>query len=266
MEKVTEAQYNMSQTTLTAASASTAAPATKITQPNVEARRLSPDDVRSVAPALERYTQERLYGEVWNRPGLSKRDRSLVTVGAMIARGESGALTYYFGQALDNGVEPREISETITHLAYYTGWGNAFAAVGPARDVFTRGGIGPEKLPSASPALIPLNETAEAQRAANVEKQFGAIAPGVVQYTTDHLFRDLWLRPDLAPRDRSLVTVAALIASGQPEQVTYHLNRAMDNGLTKPQASEMLTQLAFYAGWPRVFSAMPVVKEVFEKR
>jgi 4-carboxymuconolactone decarboxylase len=266
MEKVTEAQYNMSQTTPTAARPTTSAAATKITQPNVEGRRLSPDDVRSVAPALERYTQERLYGEVWNRPGLSKRDRSLVTVAAMIARGESGALTYYFGQALDNGVEPREISETITHLAYYTGWGNAFAAVGPARDVFTRRGIGPEKLPSASPALVSLSETAEAQRAANVEKQFGAVAPGVVQYTTDHLFRDLWLRPDLAPRDRSLVTVAALVASGQPEQVTYHLNRAMDNGLTKPQASEMLTQLAFYAGWPRVFSAMPVVKEVFEKR
>ena len=266
MEKVTEAQYNMSQTTPTAARPTTSAPATKITQPNVEGRRLSPDDVRSVAPALERYTQERLYGEVWNRPGLSKRDRSLVTVAAMIARGESGALTYYFGQALDNGVEPREISETIAHLAYYTGWGNAFAAVGPARDVFTRRGIGPEKLPSASPALLSLNETAEAQRAANVEKQFGAVAPGVIQYTTDHLFRDLWLRPDLAPRDRSLVTVAALVASGQPEQVTYHLNRAMDNGLTKPQASEMLTQLAFYAGWPRVFSALPVVKEVFEKR
>jgi 4-carboxymuconolactone decarboxylase len=266
MEKVTEAQYNMSQKQPTAASSTAAGPATTITQPDVGARRLSPDDVRSVAPALERYTQERLYGEVWNRPGLSKRDRSLVTVAAMIARGESGALTYYFGQALDNGVEPREVSETITHLAYYTGWGNAFAAIAPARDVFTRRGIGPGQLPSASPVLLPLNETAEAQRAGNVDKQFGAIAPGVVQYTTDHLFRELWLRPDLAPRDRSLITVSALIASGQPEQVTYHLNRALDSGLTQPQASEMLTQLAFYAGWPRVFSAMPVVKEVFEKR
>jgi 4-carboxymuconolactone decarboxylase len=91
------------------------------------------------------------------------------------------------------------------------------------------------------------------------------VAPGVVEYTTE-MFNDLWLRLDLAPRDRSLVTVSALIASNQPAQITYHLNRAMDAGLTKEQAAEVLTQLAFYAGWPNVFSALPVVKQVFESR
>ena len=70
----------------------------------------------------------------------------------------------------------------------------------------------------------------------------------------------------LAPRDRSLVTVSALIANGQAAQISYHLNRAMDNGLTQTEASEALTQLAFYAGWPNIFSALPVVKDVFEKR
>ena len=87
-----------------------------------------------------------------------------------------------------------------------------------------------------------------------------------MEYTTHVLFRDLWLRPDLAPRDRSLVTVSALIASGQVAQMPYHLNRAMDRGLTQAQAAEVLTHLAFYAGWPNVFSALPVSKEVFEKR
>src|SRR5207245_6380933 len=82
----------------------------------------------------------------------------------------------------------------------------------------------------------------------------------------DVLFRDLWLRPGLAPRDRSLVTVSALIASAQVAQITYHLNRAMDNGLTRKQAGEVVTHLAFYAGWPNAFSALPVVKDVFEKR
>jgi 4-carboxymuconolactone decarboxylase len=80
------------------------------------------------------------------------------------------------------------------------------------------------------------------------------------------LFHDLWRRPALAPRDRSLVTVSALIASGQVAQITFHLNRAMDNGLTKAQASEVLTHLLFYAGWPNVMSAVPVAKDVFEKR
>ena len=91
-----------------------------------------------------------------------------------------------------------------------------------------------------------LNETAEARRAASVEQNVGPVAPGIVQYTAEVLFHDLWLRPDLAPRDRSLVTVSALIAAGQVEQIPYHLNRAMDNGLTQAQAAEVLTHLAFY--------------------
>ena len=82
-----------------------------------------------------------------------------------------------------------------------------------------------------------------------------------MRYTTDVLFRDLWLRPGLAPRDRSLVTVSALVAAGQVAQIPYHLNRAMDSGLTKAQASEVLTQLAFYAGWPNALSALPVAKD-----
>ena len=98
---------------------------------------------------------------------------------------------------------------------------------------------------------------------------YGIAAGKIVTFrklATDLLFRDLWLRPALAPRDRSLVTVSALIASGQVAQITYHLGRAMDNGLTQPQASELLTHIAFYAGWPCAFSALPIVKDVFEKR
>src|SRR5204862_6080374 len=124
---------------------------------------------------------------------------------------------------------------------------------------------GADQLPAASPRLLPLDEAAEAQRASRVGEQFGKEFPGVVQYTTDVLFRDLWLRPDLAPRDRSLVTVSALIASGQVAQVPYQRNRAMDNGLTQAQAADVLTHLAFYVGWPNVFSALPVAEEVLQQ-
>ncbi|MGE3976399.1 MAG: carboxymuconolactone decarboxylase family protein [Nitrospira sp.] len=235
-------------------------------QPNRQGRRPPPVDVQSVAPALEQDTQERLYGDVWNRSGLSKRDRSLVTISALIARGQTGVLTHYFDQAIENGVKPSEISETITHLAYYSGWGNAFGAVGPAKDVFARRGVTQDQLPPAVVELLPIDEKVEARRKAQVDANVGSVAPGVVQYTTDALFRDLWLRPGLAPRDRSLVTVSALVSAGQSPQVAYHLNRAMDNGLTQEQASETFTHLAFYSGWPNVFSALPVAKEVFEKR
>ena len=222
-------------------------------------------DITKVAPALEKYAQGPL-AELWKRPGLTPRDRSIVTIAALIARNQTIEMPYYFDLALNNGVKPSELSEIITHLAFYSGWSNAASAVAIAKDIFKRRGIRPDQLPPASPELLPLNEAAEADRAARVEQDFGQVAPGVVRYTTDLLFRDLWLRPALAPRDRSLVTVSALIASGQVAQITYHLNRAMDSGLTKSQASEVLTQVAFYAGWPNVFSALPVAKAVFEKR
>jgi 4-carboxymuconolactone decarboxylase len=224
------------------------------------------EGVRSVAPALEKYTEERLLGEVWKRPGLSQRDRSIVTLAVLVARNHRVEMPYYLNVAIDSGVKPAEISELITHLAFYSGWGNAMSAVDVAKDVFAKRGIRADQLPVPSPKRLPLDEAAEAERAKRVSEQFGAVSPGVVQYTTDALFRDLWLRPDLAPRDRSLVTVSALVAAGQVAQMPYHLNRAMDNGLTKDQAGEVLTHLAFYAGWPNVFSALPVAKDVFEKR
>src|SRR5215831_12738361 len=223
------------------------------------------NDISMVAPALEKYAQGPL-AELWKRPGVMPRDRSIVTIAALIARNQTIEMPYYFNLALDNGVKPKEISEIITHLAFYSGWANAMSAVAVAKDVFADRKIGADQLPAASPSLLPLDKESEAKRATNVEQQFGNVAPGIVQYTTDVLFRDLWLRPDLAPRDRSLVTVSALIASGQAAQIPYHLNRAMDNGLTQTEAAEVITHLAFYAGWPTAFSALPVAKDVFEKR
>lgn len=223
-------------------------------------------DVRSVSPALGHYTEGPLLDGLWKRPELSPRDRSVVTVAALIARIQTIEMPYHFALALDNGVKPAELSEIITHLAFYAGWANAMSAVAVAKDTFHARGIGIDQLPPAQDKLLPLNEEAEKQRAAQVSNNFGAVSPGLVQNTTDLLFRDLWLRPALAPRDRGLVTVSALIANGQTAQITYHLGRTMDNGLTQEQASEVLTHIAFYAGWPCAFSALPLVKDVFEKR
>jgi 4-carboxymuconolactone decarboxylase len=224
------------------------------------------EDIRAVAPALEKYAQQIVLGDLWKRAGLSPRDRSIVTLAALIARNQTAELPFYLGLALDSGVKPAEISEIITHLAFYTGWANAMNAIPAAKGVFNSRNIGADQLPPASGPQLPLDETAETQRATRVGEQFGQITPSLVQYTTDVLFRDLWLRPALAPRDRSMVTVSALIATGQVAQITYHLNRAMDNGLTRVEAGEALGHLAFYAGWPNAFSAAPVVKDVIEKR
>lgn len=234
--------------------------------PNTGATLPTQGDVRAVAPALERYEQGTIFGNLWRRPDLSPRDRSIVTLSALIARNQAAELPRYLGLALDSGVKPSEISGLITHLAFYSGWANAASAVSAAKDVFAARGIGMDQLPAAEPDLLPLDEAAEAQRAARVAQDVRPVAPGLDQFTTETLFRDLWLRPDLAPRDRSLVTVSALITAGQVAQVPYHLNRAMDNGLTRAQASEVVAHLAFYAGWPNAFSAVPVVKGVFDSR
>ncbi|MDP9840087.1 4-carboxymuconolactone decarboxylase [Neorhizobium huautlense] len=226
---------------------------------------ISMSDIQAVSPAFGKYARETLLGEVWKRPGMSARDRSVVTVAALIARGQIVEMPFYFELALDSGVTPTELSEIITHLAFYSGFPQGMAAVTVAKDVFAARGIGADQLPQESPELLPLNQASEDARAKRVEESVGPVSQGVVEYTT-MLFQDVWQRPGLAPRDRSLVTVASLIANGQAGQIGFHLNKAMDNGLTATEASEMLTTLAFYAGWPSVFSAVPIAKDVIEQR
>ena len=224
------------------------------------------DDIRAVAPALEKYRHNTLFGDLWKRPDLGPRDRSIVTLSALITRNQTAEMAEYLDLALDSGVKPSEVSEIITHLAFYAGWGNAMAAVAVTKDVFAARKIAAEQLSPPSPRLLALNEAAEADRAKRVGELFGRVFPGVTQYTTDVLFRDLWLRPALAPRDRSLVTISSLVASGQVAQLNGHIAIGMNNGLTQSEIAEALTHLAFYVGWPNVFSAMPVAKDAFERR
>ena len=94
-------------------------------------------------------------------------------------------------------------------------------------------------------------------------KMFGDFAPALVTFTDDVLFGQVWTRPELSPRDRSLVTVAALTAGGNAEQLTYHLGLARQNGVTETELIEAITHLAFYSGWPRAMSAMTVARQVF---
>ena len=95
------------------------------------------------------------------------------------------------------------------------------------------------------------------------QRQIGDFAPKLVSLTDDVLFGDIWERPELSKRDRSLITVAALITAGSTEQLVGHLRRAKDNGLSESELKETIIHLAFYAGWPRAMSAVTVAKQVF---
>jgi 4-carboxymuconolactone decarboxylase len=95
------------------------------------------------------------------------------------------------------------------------------------------------------------------------QRLIGDFAPKLVTLTDEVLFGDIWRRPELPPRDRSLVTIAALITNGSTEQLRAHLQIAKDNGLTETELKEVIIHLAFYAGWPRAMSAITVAKQVF---
>jgi 4-carboxymuconolactone decarboxylase len=95
------------------------------------------------------------------------------------------------------------------------------------------------------------------------QQLMGDIAPKLAQLTDSVLFGDVWARPQLSQRDRSLVTVSALIAMNHPDQLRSHLRRARENGLTRDELIETITHLAFYAGWPSAITAVTVAREVF---
>lgn len=105
--------------------------------------------------------------------------------------------------------------------------------------------------------------TVEKSRA---QRLVGDIAPKLAELTDEVLFGDVWARPGLSPRDRSLITVAALTALGRTDQLRSHLNLALDNGMTQEELAELATHLAFYAGWPAGMSAATTLKEVVDAR
>lgn len=228
------------------------------------AGRIAPPDVYVVAPGLGDYTDDLLFGDVWLRDELKPRDRSIVTVSALIASGRIAQVGGHVGRALDNGVTPSEIGEIITHLAFYSGWPNAISAVYATKEVFDKRGIEPVAADAGQP--LELDEAAEAARAASVDTSTGPVVPALADYTNRVLFGDLWRRPQLSARDRSLVTIAGLIATGKAEQLPFHASRGMDNGLTRTEVAEVATHLAYYAGWPNSMSAVPVLRAVFEAR
>jgi 4-carboxymuconolactone decarboxylase len=95
------------------------------------------------------------------------------------------------------------------------------------------------------------------------QKTIGDFAPKLVELTDDVLFGDVWERPQLSKRDRSLITCAALVATGKTEQMNFHFPRAIENGVTQEELVELITHLAFYVGWPNAMSAISRAKELF---
>jgi 4-carboxymuconolactone decarboxylase len=177
-----------------------------------------------------------------------------VTISVLIAIGKPAQLAGHLGRALDNGVQPSEASGLLAHLAIYCGWPSAVSALEVYEQVYTARKIDTTALGALGPRLP--TPASDAARARAVNDELGTVAPKFVQLTNDVVFDDLWRRSDLSLRDRSLVTITALAASGDDDQLEFYLRRGIESGLTRAQITEALTHLGFYAGWARATNAM----------
>jgi 4-carboxymuconolactone decarboxylase len=116
-----------------------------------------------------------------------------------------------------------------------------------------------------SQTILPTSSAPDvAVQPTRAQSLMGDMAPKLAELTDDVLFGDVWARPGLSQRDRSLITVGALVAMNRPDQLRSHLIRARANGVTQAEVAEVITQLEFYAGWPNAISAISVAREVFQ--
>jgi 4-carboxymuconolactone decarboxylase len=267
MEKVSDDQYNG-----LSPSAAGQAPAPAQTQDQSQSQPSSQPQgsaapsgplQQRIAPGLATLTDDVLFGDVWRRPELSPRDRSLVTISVLIATGKPAQLAGHLGRALTNGVQPSEASGLLAHLAIYSGWPSAVSALEVYEQVYTARKVDTAALRTVTPRL--LAPSSDGARARALNDELGGVAPKFVQLTSDVVFDDLWRRSDLTLRDRSLVTIAALAAMGDDDQLDGYVRRGLESGLTRSQITEALTHLGFYAGWPKATKAMTAVTKALAK-
>ena len=259
MEQVSDEQYNA--VPRRAQASTPAAPQQQAAQPppageSGNSRPSGPLQQR-LAPGLASLTDDVLYGDVWRRAELAPRERSLVTISSLIATGKTAQLTGHLSRGLDNGLRPTETSGLLAHLAIYSGWPNAVSALAVYEQVYAARKIDVAVLRVVTPRL-----PAAAGAVPGASGPVAERAPKFAQLTKDVVFDDLWRRADLAPPDRSLVTIAALAATGETDQLEFYVRRGLEVGLTHEQITEAITHLGFYAGWGRATSAMQVVARI----
>lgn len=214
------------------------------------------DRLGDFAPEFARYNDDILFGEVWNRNDiLSLHDRSIVTICALVGSGViDSSLQYHIQTAKKNGVTRDEMVEIVTQLGFYAGWPKAWAVFPMAKAVY-----GDDAAKTFDNVGEQITQTAG-------RNNLGDFAPDFAHYNDDILFGEVWSRNNiLSLHDRSIVTVSTLIGAGIfTDALKHHLANAKNNGVTKEEMVEIITQLGFYAGWPKAWAVFPMAKEIYQ--
>jgi len=216
----------------------------------------------ATVPYLGELRDTLLYGDIWERPQLSKRDRSMITIAVLQALYRDQLLGH-IGRALDNGLTQEEIAEVILHVTFYSSWPTGVKAAGMARDVFMDRGLPADGIgPSAHQPPPPDMEMPQYTSGAY------AAVPYLGELRNRVLFGDIWERPELSKRDRSMITVAVAQAMYATPELRVHIGRALDdNGVTQEEIAEIILHTTFYGGgWPGAVTAGGVAAQLFEER
>jgi len=233
------------------------------------------DGLADIAPHMGRYIVEFGFGDIYTRPGLTRRQRQLSTVAALAAMGNAAPqLRFHIGGALNVGCTRQEIVEVLIHVCVYAGFPAALNGLTAAREVF-------ESRPDDAP-FVPASDAPDGDRflrgqqaLADIDGDAGQqvidslkdIAPDLARYVLEFSFGDIYSRTGLDLPTRELVTVALCTALGTVgPQLRVHLHGLLNVGGTREEAVEVITQMAGYAGFPAALNGLAAAREVFAAR
>jgi len=222
------------------------------------------------------YVVDHVFGTIWSRPEMDRRDRSLVVISMLIALGgQPRQLATHVKGGLNHGLTPEEVREIAVHLSGYVGFPRAIEATRVINKTIE------DELGDTAPAVTGaepksnadrhsdgleifdrLTETPNgpdiAARVSDLEEALGPLADAAIDWG----FGELWSRPQLSQRDRSLLIVAMLAVTGRDNQLTFHVPGALNNGVSREELEEVILMVSVYAGFPVASSAMRIVREL----
>lgn len=228
----------------------------------------------SVMGPIAAFSIDHVLGDIWSRPGLERRDRSLVSVTALTCLGCQVELRTHLAGALHHGVEVDEIEELMLHVCGYAGYPRALEGMRTAMTLFSEREDVERPLPR--PAAEAKNDEQRRHDGADVfkrimgweapndvvartlEEQLGALGDFAIQ----HLMGEIWSRPQLCLRDRSLITLAALISLDKITELRFHIPAALRNGMSREEIDEVILQLSLYLGYPAAVGAKNMSRDI----